>query len=84
MGVNPACEHTTPVSAYDTVDSPFGCKDLVGNVEEWTSTDSDGYYEILGGSYQMICEVYGLPVLSRLAKPDCADEALGFRCARPA
>jgi formylglycine-generating enzyme required for sulfatase activity len=57
---------------------------MVGNVEEWTSTASNGHYAIFGGSWAMTCEIYGLPVLRRLARPDFQEGDLGFRCVRPA
>jgi len=75
---------TTQVRRFKDGRSPFGCYDMVGNVEEWTSTASNGNYAIFGGSWAMTCEVYGLPVLRRLARADFHEGDLGFRCVRPA
>jgi formylglycine-generating enzyme required for sulfatase activity len=63
--------------------SAYGCLDMIGNVEEWTSTPGrGGNLLILGGSWAMSCEVYGLPVLERLAAPDYYAKDQGFRCAQ--
>lgn len=73
---------TTPVEQFAAYPSPYGCLDMVGNVEEWTAdSDSSGKHIILGGSWAMSCQVYGLPVLHRLAAGNFFDNDLGFRCA---
>ncbi|ETR70311.1 MAG: hypothetical protein OMM_03334 [Candidatus Magnetoglobus multicellularis str. Araruama] len=64
--------------------SPYGVNDLVGNAEEWTDTkssSSDNYYEIVGGSWNRQCEIFGLN-FSRFisAEPSHKSKFLGFRC----
>ena len=74
---------TTPVDKYPDGVSEYGCYDMVGNVDEFTgSIDKDGNVIILGGSWSMTCQVYGVPVLKRLAPPDFYSYDLGFRCAK--
>jgi len=76
---------TTPVRMLPEGRSPYKCFDMVGNVEEWTSTANEkGQKIVLGGSWCMTCEVYGLPVLHRLARPGFNSNEQGFRCSRNA
>lgn len=76
---------TTPVDRFPGGASPYGVLDLVGNVEEWTATTGPrGDLIILGGSWCMSCEIYGLPVLHRLASPSFLSNEQGFRCAKDA
>lgn len=83
-GENVSVRNTSPVTLFEaTSRSAYGCLDMIGNVEEWTSTPGrGGNLVILGGSWAMSCEVYGLPVLSRLASPDYYAKDQGFRCAK--
>ena len=73
---------TTPVDMFPQGASAYGCLDLVGNVEEWLDTNglSDTKL-VMGGSWCMTCQIYGLPVLHRLARTDFNSNDLGFRCA---
>lgn len=73
---------TTPVDMFPSGASCFGCLDMVGNVEEWTATTENEACVIIGGSWKMSCEVYGLPVLNRFGSPTLYLDELGFRCAR--
>jgi formylglycine-generating enzyme required for sulfatase activity len=44
-------EHTTPVGQYSPMgDSPYGCADMIGNVDEWTgSLGGKGFGELFFG-----------------------------------
>ena len=44
----------------------------------------DGSRVVLGGSWCMTCQVYGLPVLERYAAPTFYSNEQGFRCAKDA
>jgi formylglycine-generating enzyme required for sulfatase activity len=76
--------NTTPVGMFATGASPYGCQDMLGNVEEWTSTTEGLRRCIVGGSWRMSCQVFGLPVLHRLAVPSSLFEDTGFRVAKDA
>jgi len=76
---------TTEVDRFTNGKSPYGCYDMVGNVEEFTTTpDNRGNRWIFGGSWEMTCQVYGLPILKRLASDTFYSKDLGFRCAKNA
>jgi len=76
---------TTPVERFPDGRSFYECYDMVGNVEEWTATSRpDGSRVVLGGSWCMTCQVYGLPVLERYAAPTFYSNEQGFRCAKDA
>jgi len=43
---------TTPVGAYSPAgDSPYGCQDMAGNVQEWTASPSGQYRVLRGGAF---------------------------------
>jgi formylglycine-generating enzyme required for sulfatase activity len=74
---------TTPVERFPGGRSVYRCYDMVGNVEEWTATaDRRGSHVILGGSWCMTCQVYGIPVLERFAAPSFYSNEQGFRCVK--
>lgn len=75
-------EMTAPVTRYAHVESPYGVRDLIGNAAEWTSTRDGDYAVVMGGSWRMSCEVYGLPVLRRKANIHLTRDDIGFRCVR--
>jgi formylglycine-generating enzyme required for sulfatase activity len=72
---------TTPVRKFPAGASVYGCLDMLGNVEEWTSTNEGPKKMVFGGSWSMTCEVYGLPVVYRVAARSFYSNDLGFRCA---
>jgi formylglycine-generating enzyme required for sulfatase activity len=74
----------TEVGTFEDGQSSYGVYDLVGNVVEWTSSSDGAYRLVLGGSWRMACEIYGLPMLKRRAAPSLYTDDLGFRCARDA
>jgi formylglycine-generating enzyme required for sulfatase activity len=75
-------EMTAPVTRYAHVESPYGVRDLIGNAAEWTSTRDGDYAVVMGGSWRMSCEIYGLPVLRRKADISLTRDDIGFRCVR--
>ena len=43
---------TTPVGRFSPAgDSPYGCVDMAGNVQEWTGSDSGPYKVLRGGAF---------------------------------
>ena len=71
---------TTEVGSFEEGKSSYGVYDLVGNVDEWTHNNEGAYKVILGSSWRMACEIYGLTAFRRLSRPSESTDDLGFRC----
>jgi serine/threonine-protein kinase len=74
---------TTPVTRYASGASAFGCLDMAGNVQEWTSTwreaDVRRTLVVCGGSWAVPLAPHGLRRV-RNAFPRTRDYQTGFRC----
>lgn len=70
---------TTEVGIFEDGRSDYGVYDLLGNVDEYTSSTSRGYKIALGGSWKLVCEIYGLPFYKRLIPPSMSSDDRGFR-----
>jgi formylglycine-generating enzyme required for sulfatase activity len=78
-----AGEERSAVDRFPEGANEWGCYDVVGNLEEWTSTkstDQPEHYLIAGGSWKMTCELYSLTGLFRLGRRKLFTDDLGFRC----
>ena len=75
---------TTPVDAFPSGASPYGCLDLVGNCWEWTSSWFDESEEMMvlrGGSFGLTKA--GAETTFRFFNdPSFSNGTTGFRCAR--
>lgn len=82
---------TIPVTEKSGGDSPYGMRQMVGNVLEWLDEphpQSNQYHYLCGGAWKTDGQVYGLPALRVFAAPKSLGydqnlkEAVGFRPAR--
>jgi formylglycine-generating enzyme required for sulfatase activity len=70
---------TCPVGSYTDGDSPQGVKDLVGNVQEWTTSDG---VRSCGGSWGTVNPRVVRAALGFARSPGDGDAGTGFRCAK--
>lgn len=75
-----------PVGKYARCTTPSGILDPVGNVDEWTASDTtldDGTAAKLthGGSWEQSGELHGLVTYGSAADPRYSGPDIGFRCA---
>lgn len=76
---------TSEVDRFEAGASPHGCKDMAGNVWEWTSSlykDTKTSYVLRGGSWLSLAE-YCRCSDRDWSDPYYGDCVVGFRCARP-
>jgi formylglycine-generating enzyme required for sulfatase activity len=72
---------TSPVGQFSPAgDSPWGCVDMAGNVFEWTTSPSDKYFVLRGGSFNHGLDMAHCAFRVR-HKPEFRFKNLGFRVA---
>lgn len=74
---------TCPAASYPSGDSPFGLKDMAGNVGEWTSSSYDAKERVVRGGFWSLSDALYVRAASRGAtNPTVQYDIVGFRCAR--
>lgn len=74
-----ALARTTDVNQFRSGQSPWGCFDMAGNVQEWVAVEDEAYY-LRGGSFEQRGDIYGLTFLKLFTDADHQSESVGFRC----
>ena len=70
---------TTPVGSYSPAgDSPYGCVDMAGHVQEWTRSASEKYRVLRGGAFNHREEILQTFYAARHV-PTYHHENIGFR-----
>jgi formylglycine-generating enzyme required for sulfatase activity len=72
---------TSEATRFPEGQSPYGCRDMAGNVWEWTSTKRKGYFVIKGGSW-LDDRVFARCAYRVDNDPINRIYFLGFRCVR--
>ena len=72
---------TTPVDKYSNGASPYGCRDMAGNVWEWTSSGGSLVKVLRGGSWDAYCD-FARCAYRLMGSPIGRDYIVGFRCAK--
>jgi formylglycine-generating enzyme required for sulfatase activity len=73
---------TVDVREYPDGDSPYGCRQMTGNVFEWLG-DCEGNARFMrGGSYLSACEVYGMTFFEIQTSSGYKSADTGFRVVR--
>jgi sulfatase modifying factor 1 len=73
-------KETCPVAAHPGARSPQGLDDLAGNVREWTSTESERFRVLRGGSWGDSLPEFLSAGFRGWNAPDERMELIGFRC----
>lgn len=73
-------KYAAPIDSFgEAGESPFGARDMAGNVREWTSTELDGQGVTLGGGWREAPFELRVTRVER-APLDTSRNDLGFRC----
>lgn len=74
-------QRTVDVREYAAGDSPFGCRQMTGNVFEWVKDLTASTYFMRGGAFNSSCEVFGMTFFE-METNVFKDEGTGFRLVR--